>query len=701
MTYSRPQTLCMFLLAFFSCNGKVLTGQLGSEGTAGGTASGGPGSGSGQAGGLDCTVTDVGRVTIHRINRPEYNNTVAEILGDVSQPATDFPADDFGSGFSNLADVLSTAPVLVEKYDASAKALAETIVQKESAAGQMLTLQAEDAAHSTGAAAGTFWNLYSNGTVSGSLNLNSTGQYLFKIRAYQQAAGTEAAKMSLKIDGKSVAEFSVTALQAAPAIYTAMGNYTAGVHRYEVEFLNDFFAAPDDRNLLVDYLEVQKPGGTVSPGEAKVMVCDVGTGVDCMRTILTRFGRKAFRRPVTSAELARYETVFTTWRTEGETPQAALAASLHSMLLSPDFLFRVELDADPASLSAHALNDFELAARLSYFLWSSTPDDALGAAADNGTLHSPEVLEAQTRRMLADAKAQSLVSIFAGQWLGSVAFEEAAPSASVFPGITASLKKAMRQETEKFFEYHLKQDVSALGLLNSDFTFANAELAAHSGVAPPSGTELVKVALNGKTERGSLLGQSGILMRTSMPTRTSPVKRGAWVLDTLLCSPPPPPPAGVEALDKPDMPTENLTVRERIEAHRSKPQCSGCHALMDPIGFGLESFDGVGRFRTKDLSGRDIDASGKLTDGTKFIGPTELTKILKDDARFPFCMGEKLFTYGLGRTPAPLQSPQHASDQCQLEQLAKEFKVKNYNLKDLLVALVKSPTFTQRRGETP
>lgn len=643
---------------------------------------------------LVCTTPadalDPGRVTLRRLNRAEYDNTVRDLLGDTTRPAQDFPADDFGHGFNNIADVLSTAPVLVEKYDLAAKALAEAIVLAESMPGQTTRVQAEDAVKSTGTGAGAFWNLYANGTVSAQVTFTGAGRHTLRVRAAQQAAGPDPARMLLKVDGREVGAFDVTATEQAPVTFTVEFDAAAGTRRLEVEFTNDFYQPPADRNLLVDWLEVQRPGSVVDPMQAKVMVCDpAATG--CVRSILTRFGRKAWRRPLTTDEVARYERIVTTAQAEGEPVRAGLSLALQGLLLSPNFLYRVELDPEPTSLTPHRLTDHELAARLSYFLWSSTPDEELSRVADQGALQQPAAIEAQVTRMLADPKARSLTTQFAGQWLWSNQVEEAAPSASVYANVTAATKAAMRLETETFFEHFLRQDVSALGLLGSDFTFLNDTLADHYGVARPGASTMQRVQRSGP-ERGSLLGQAGILTVTSFPTRTSPVKRGAWVMANLLCREPPAPPPGVEALPTPQTP--NATLRQRTEAHRRDPTCAGCHSMMDPIGFGLEPFDGVGRLRLKDSGGFDIDPTGELPDGRTFSGPGELSRVLQADEAFPHCMTEKLFTFGLGRAP-------RRDEACQVEFLSKDFAARGHRLSGLVKAIATSRPFTHRRGEAP
>lgn len=628
---------------------------------------------------------DVGRVTLRRLNRYEYNATVRDLLGDTSRPADDFPADDFGHGFDNQGDVLSTAPLLVEKYEAASRALVETALAAEFQPGASVRVEAETANASTGSASGTAWNLYSNGTLTQAVDLPVGGAYTFGVRAWQQAAGPDPAHMRFLVDGATVGEVDV--VNTAAQTLTVPVTLTAGNHVIGVEFTNDYYQAPDDRNLLVDWLQVDKPASGTPGAAARLLVCDPASGDACVRTILQRFGRKAWRRPMTPAEVNRYAAVVAVAQAEGEAVQVGVANALQALLLSPNFLFRVEADdGDPAP---RALSDYELAARLSYFLWGSTPDDELSALADQGALRAN--LEPQVRRMLADSRSEALVTQFAGSWLWSRGVDDASPDPTLFPMMTPALKAALREETEAFVRSFLQEDRSALELLDSDDMFVSDVTAAHYGVAAPGSRAMVRLR-SLPAGRGGLLGHAGLLTVTSQPTRTSPVKRGKWVLAQLLCTEPPPPPANVEAIPTTSTPTG--TFRQQLEAHRAKPECAGCHNLMDPIGFGLENFDAVGRYRTEDLGGFPIDASGTLYNGKNFSGPKELAGLLQADDRFPLCVTMKLFTYALGRAPS-------TGDACVVAELGQAFHDKQYRLPELIVALVQSDTFTHRRGESP
>jgi hypothetical protein len=361
---------------------------------------------------------------------------------------------------------------------------------------------------------------------------------------------------------------------------------------------------------------------------------------------------------------------------------------LRAILLSPNFVFRVELDDDPRSTTSHSLNDYELATRLSYFLWSSTPDDELSARADDGTLHSVAVMEAQIRRMLRDSKSSALQQNFMGEWLYTRAVDSLQPNPALFPQFDANLKVAMRQETELFFKSLLDENRNALELIDADYTFVNDRLADHYRLPRVGGTEMRRVSLSG-TQRGGILSQASFLAVSSHPNRTSPVKRGKWVLSQLLCAEPPPPPPNVPPFEEG---TGQGTLRQRMEAHRSNPTCASCHALMDPIGFGLENFDAIGHWRDRDSDGSLIDSSGQLPNHSTFSGARELAALLKQDDRVPSCVVTQLATYALGRGMT-------RADQCTLGNITQSFQSSGNRLGDLILAIAENDLFTHRRGE--
>lgn len=502
---------------------------------------------------------DPGRVTIHRLNRAEYNNTVRDLLSDDTSPAQDFPSDDFGYGFDNIADVLSTSPLLVEKFETTAENLIEAAWARD---------------------------------------------------------------------------------------------------------------AP----------------GCRSPA---IRICEPGEDRQCGRNIITRFARRAWRRPASAAEIAQLISLFNVAAAQGDPPEVGVKLALRAILVSPHFLYRIEGDDDPQSNTAHFLNDYELATRLSYFLWSSTPDGTLSALADDGTLHKPAVIEAQVRRMLRDPKSSALQENFVGEWLYTRALDSVQPDARLYPQFDDELKWSMQQETELFYRSLIDENRDALDLLDSDYTFVNARLADHYGLPGVSGTEMRRVSLQG-TQRRGILSQASFLAVTSHPNRTSPVKRGKWVMGQLLCTEPPPPPPNIPPL--PEGEGQGGTLRERMQAHRANPTCASCHAVMDPIGFGLENFDAVGHWRELDAEGMPIDASGVLPNERAFSGAKELASLLKQDDHVPACFVRQLLTYALGRGTT-------RSDECAIADMTEAFQSSGNHLADLFQLIATSDPFMRRRGE--
>jgi len=400
---------------------------------------------------------------------------------------------------------------------------------------------------------------------------------------------------------------------------------------------------------------------------------------------------RAFRRPSTAAEVDRLLKLVELSLAEGDNFNTALGVALQAVLVSPHFLFRVELDATPNQAdSVRTLSDFEFATRLSYFLWSSMPDDELMGLARSGKLRKGDELEKQVVRMLADPKAQALVENFAGQWLQLRNLRTIAPDKGQYPAFDDALRAAMQTESEMFFAAVMRENRSVLEFLDSDYTFINERLARHYGISGIQGNQFRKVTLE-PGQRGGVLGHASVLTVTSNPTRTSPVKRGKWVLENLLGTPPPPPPAEVPPLDEKPSEIAGGTLRERMEQHRAKADCAICHNRMDPLGFGLENYDGIGGWRAKD-GPFDIDASGTLPNGQSFSGPAELKRVLlarQDD--FVRCLAEKMLTYGLGRGV-------EYSDKCTVADVANAMREHDYKFSNMILAIVESDAFQKRRG---
>lgn len=418
-----------------------------------------------------------------------------------------------------------------------------------------------------------------------------------------------------------------------------------------------------------------------------VVFCDPNEPL-CLNDIFQELASRAWRRPATDEEVARLQDLVAIALNEGDDLEQGLELGIRGVLLSPHFIYRPELDDDPSSTQSRLLNDYELASRLSYFLWSSMPDEELFDAAANGRLQDADGLGAEVERMLGDAKANALVDNFAGQWLRIRSLDEHVPDYATFPQWDEELREAMGQEAKLFFGEFLSGRAPMSEFLLSDFTFANERLADHYALPTGLGAELQKVSLDETDPRFGLLTLGSVLTVTSTPIRTSPVKRGVWILEQLLCSEPPPPPPGVEGLPEGDMSSGSL--RAELERHRADPACASCHNLMDPLGLGLEHYDAIGTYRTEDR-GVPVDASGQLIDGQAFSDGREMAALIQDDERFDRCVVEKMFTYALGRPVATTEEPF-------VEAIAAVYAQSGSQLPELIKLIVASEPFRTRRG---
>jgi len=652
----------------------------------------------------DCEHPDPGRVTVRRLNRTEYNNTIRDLVGIDFQPADDFPQDDVGYGFDNIGDVLSMPPILLEKYLTAA----EAILSKAVVTDLMPKARTNqfDAVNLAGTATGDTTDggmrrLGREGDIHIKFNFLSDGEYLLRARAYGEQAGPEPARMAFLLDEHEIMRFDVTVMRAHPRVYQMRLRVPAGKRKFSAAYLNNYNNPKDpprwrDRNLIIDYLEVVSPAATrpvALPESHKRIFVRQPTSVDeedtAAREVITTFARRAYRRPVRNEEVDRLLKFYQMGRTGGENFQTSIKLALQAVMVSPHFLFRGELQPDPNDpKSVHSIDEFALASRLSYFLWSSMPDEQLFAQAERGTLRKN--LERQIKRMLKDPKSEALVDNFAGQWLQIRNLAQASPAKEKYPKFDEPLRDAMEKETELFIQNIIREDRTVLDFINADYTFVNERLAKHYGIPGVKGEQFQRVSLKG-TPRGGILTHASILTITSNPTRTSPVKRGKWVLENLLGTPPPPPPP-----DVPELKDEKKlagTLRERMEQHRANPNCAVCHQRMDPIGFGFENFDGIGAWREKD-GNAIIDPSGELVTGESFKGPAELRAILLKQKRADFvrCLSEKMLTYGLGRGL-------EYYDRCAIDQISKDLAKKNYRFSQLVAAVVKSTPFQMRRGE--
>ena len=654
----------------------------------------------------DCTNPDPGRVTIRRLNRAEYNHTIRDLVGVKFQPADDFPADDSGYGFDNIGDVLSLPPILFEKYAAAAEKILQAVFAPATTNRPPTKRFAANKLPST-ATGGPYGDsgkaLNTEGYISTPIQFPAAGDYLLRARAFGQQAGKDPARMEFRLDGKALQVFDVKAVERSPEIYSYKINVPAGQRQFAAAYINNFRDPNEknperrDRNLIIEYLEVAGPLPT-KPETPKrfeayhrVMFRQPtpATKTAVAREIIGTFAERAYRRPVAADELDRLMKLFELADRNRDSFEQSVQLALQAVLVSPHFLFRGELQPEPNNPAAiHPINEFALASRLSYFLWSSLPDDELFSLARQGQLRKQ--LDAQVKRMLQSPKSAALVENFAGQWLQLRNLKLLAPDAKLFPKFNDSLRHDMLRETTLFVEAIIRDDRSVLDFVDADFTYLNEPLARHYGIPGITGDEFVRVSLKG-TPRGGLLTHASILTLTSNPNRTSPVKRGKWVLENLLGTPPPPPPPDVPELA--DQKQLTGTLRQKMEQHRENPVCASCHARMDPIGFSFENFDAIGAWRDKDGTAA-IDPSGELVSGEKFASPAELRAILLRQKRDDFirCLSEKLLTYALGR------GLEHY-DKCAIDQIVKAMPRGDYRFSVLVSEIVRSTPFQKRRGD--
>lgn len=651
----------------------------------------------------DCKLEDPGRVTMRRLNREEYNNTVRDLLGVNVRPGDEFPSDDVGYGFDNIGDVLTISPLLMEKYLKAAEVVARAAIVTPDAEVKSARISA-DKLTGDGGVGENGRIIASNGAAGVSHAFPKEGEYLLRVRAYAQQAGPEPARMAIQFNDKEIKKVEVKATEESPAVYEVKVKTGAGSQRVAAAFLNDYYNPQDpnpnnrDRNLGVDYIEIVGPIGITGevPASHRRLIPVKPTKQNqeqIARKSLADLARRAYRRPVTKAEVERLVRVVKLVEKEGEGFERGMQLAVQAVLVSPHFLFRVEVDSKPNDPKAkRVINDYELASRLSYFLWSSMPDEELFRLASNKQLQKPSILMAQVRRMMKSPKARALADNFATQWLTLRTLNNMTPDTRQFPTFNKDLREAMRQETLLFFETVVKEDRSILDFIDGKFTFVNEPLAKHYGIEGISGNTFKRVALDG-TQRAGVLSQASILTVTSNPTRTSPVKRGKWVLEQFLGTPPPPAPPNVPLLDDQAKKGQLTgTLRQQMEQHRKDPLCASCHTRMDAIGFGLENYNAVGAWRTQD-GASEIDPSGTLPGGKSFKGPAELRAILKaQKGLFVRNLSEKMLTYALGRG---LES----TDKCEVDSISAAVTKNGYKFSSLITAVVQSEPFRKRRGD--
>ncbi|MBI3694515.1 MAG: DUF1592 domain-containing protein, partial [Acidobacteria bacterium] len=516
--------------------------------------------------------------------------------------------------------------------------------------------------------------------------------------------GAAPIEMAVWLDGEQVKLFDVDPGRGKPRTFDFRLSIKAGEHKVRVAFLNDLFTpdgnaiAPRDRYLGIEYLEIRGPFNPLPPplpeGHKRILICGHASGAhqpECARKIVGELARRAYRRPVTVEEVDRLARFVELAQQEGDSFEQGIRVALQAVLVSPHFLFRIERDplpTDPAA--AHRISEFELASRLSYFLWSSMPDEELFRAARDQRLRKPVVLEAQVRRMLAGPKSRAIVENFAGQWLELRNLDTVKPDKDRFPAFDEELRAAMRTETQMFFESIVREDRSILDFLDAKYTFVNERLARHYGISGVQGSQFRRVALQ-DGQRGGVITQASVLTVSSYANRTSPVVRGKWLLENILGTPPPLPPPDVPNLKEESI-GSTASLRKQLEQHRAQASCAVCHDRIDPLGFGLENYDAIGAWRTMD--GKfPVDSTGTLPNGKSFQGPAGLKEILKGDKdSFARCLTEKMLTYALGRGLERYDQPAVAS-------IVRRLAPSDYRFSRLVIEIVNSMPFEMRRGD--
>ncbi len=665
---------------------------------------------------------------IHRMNRAEYANAIRDLL-DLEVDATSMlPPDDSGYGFDNIADTLGVSPILVESYLRAAGKISALAVGDTSPGASSQTYRVrQDASqdvHSEGLPIGTVGGLLARAAIP------VDGEYVLAVKLYRTntsvVRGLESVhQVDITVDGERVhlgtfggdADFKASlenpttagdAIDARLVVRLPLraGPRSIGAAFLEVPTISSMRLQPFVRSSIdtldpaghphIDTLTITGPIGAARPGDTpsrrRVFTCTPRSAADelpCAKTILSTLARRAYRRPVTAKDLSPLMSFFDTGRRAGGF-EKGIQVALQRLLADPGFAFRAERQSPIAPAGVpYRVSDVDLASRLSFFLWSSIPDDRLVLLASQGRLSDPAILRGEVVRMLADAKANALVKNFASQWLYLRNLRNQVPNSVEFPDFDDNLRRSFQTEAEMFFESVVREDRNVLDLMTANYTFVNERLARHYGIRGVYGSHFRRVTLQ-EPSRYGLLGKGAILMVTSHADGTSPVVRGKWVLDNLLGAPPPAPPANVPPLpDQGSGGGQPLTMRQRLEKHRENPVCASCHAVMDPIGFSMENFDAVGAWRTHD-SGTPIDPTGQMRDGTPLDGVVALRRaLLRDPSLFVGTLTEKLLTYALGRGLT-------YDDMPVVRATVRDAASADYRFSSLVIGIVKSAPFQFR-----
>ncbi len=666
-----------------------------------------------------------GAPALHRLNRNEYRNSIRDLLGLDVDVASLLPPDDMSHGFDNMSDVLRVSPALMEGYIRAGDRISREAVGDRQVSATTKTYHIARVVNQMRHVEGTPFG--TRGGLSAIHDFPADGEYVFRLSLYYDICGPlwgksqgKGQQIEIAVNGQRVALVTIDPNSVfTDDIVTPPIKVTAGPKNVSASFIPKAEGPVEDvvmpyEQSLIDFNNADLPGITSlphlrelrivgpknvtgisdTPSRRKVFTCRPAAAADeiaCAKKIIAALTRQAYRRPSTDADSEDLLSVYQHAR-NGSDFEQGIRSVVQTIISDPEFLFRFErTPSNAAAGTNYRISDLELASRLSYFLWSSGPDDELIAVASQGKLHEPQMLERQTRRMLADSKSEALSKNFAGQWLNLQNLQDAQPDAFLFPNFDRNLADSMRRETELFFDSIVHEDRSVLDLLTANYTFMDEVLAKNYHIPNILGSRFRRVTLTDENRFG-LLGQGSILTLTSVSNRTSPVQRGKWVMIVLFGTPPPPPPAVVPALKENEENGKTESVRERMEQHRKNEPCHSCHQLMDPIGLALENFDAVGAWRTKD-SGLPIDSASKMFDGTKLDGPISLRNaILSHQSAFVGSFTERLLAYGLGRV---VDYP----DMPMVRSIEREAGQNNSRFSAFVMAIVRSLPFQMRQAE--
>ena len=644
---------------------------------------------------------DPGRVTARRLNRAEYTNTIRDLLAIEFRADRNFPTDDSGEGFDNIGEILTVSPILMEKYLSAAGRIAERAI----ATGKLpKPIEVEYSQR--------FKSLrrLDPSNVEATHRFDFDADYELKIALPgQRAKDAPPVTLGLWVDGKLAHTMPVETKPSGLVYFNPYSeeqiriSIPEGDHTIRLGFIDDPFVKTlaagdvykDTVNKWINGVTIIGPFPTTGdkPSRKKILVCDPKTGPACVNRVIATLARKAYRRPVTGAEVAGLTRFVKLATDDGQTVEQGIGLAIQAMLVSPHFLFHIERDLypnDPTQI--HRIADVELASRLSYFLWNSMPDEELLSLAERRRLRAPGVLDAQVKRMLSDAKASALAENFAGQWLEVRNLDSIKPDPQMFPTWGPELRDDMKTETRMFFDAILRENRPIGDFIDGRYTVLNERLAKHYGIEGVTGPQFRRVALM-TPERGGVLSHGSVLAVSSYPTRTSVVIRGKYILQNILGTPPPPPPPDVPQLDEQAV-GKKMSLRKQMESHRTNAICASCHARMDPLGFALENYDAIGRWRTMD-GDFAVDSTGILPDGKGFSTPAEMRQVLNGRLdEFSRTLTEKMLVYALGRGLERYDRPT-------VRQITTRLESSGHGLQTLVREVVNSLPFQSRRAEAP